>query len=219
MKLIIAGSRSLANLPIDTYELVSSCLDMMEFEVEEIQVVSGGAKGADLLGEQWAYENNYDVVQFIPDWKRPDGSFDKAAGFKRNAAMGQYADAAVVFWDGKSKGAEHMIKVMTDLKKPVSVIQFNENGIEEEEQDPTVTCGYSGRTIQTSEATYVRGYGMVDDDLIVWDYAGNPAVGGRKIERRWFCDAFDFHHNNCRRNGMWGRFACLSVPKNHRRCG
>lgn len=31
------------------------------------------------------------------------------AGFKRNEEMADHADAAIIFWDGKSKGTQHMI--------------------------------------------------------------------------------------------------------------
>jgi hypothetical protein len=44
------------------------------------------------------------------------------------------------------------------------------------DSDDTVTCGYSGRSLNESDTTYVRGYGRVDDDLIVWDYADNAAI-------------------------------------------
>ena len=39
--------------------------------------------------------------------------------------MGEYADAAIIFWDGKSKGTAHMIKTMKRLKKPYYVFDYN----------------------------------------------------------------------------------------------
>ena len=38
--------------------------------------------------------------------------------------MGDDADAAICFWDGKSKGTEHMIKTMKNLKKPYKVFNY-----------------------------------------------------------------------------------------------
>lgn len=35
-----------------------------------LEIVSGGARGADRLGEKYAKENNYKVKKFIPDWEK-----------------------------------------------------------------------------------------------------------------------------------------------------
>lgn len=66
----------------------------------DIVIVSGTAKGADKLGEQYALENNFLVHRFFPDWE----TYGKGAGYRRNAEMAQNADIAVIFWDGVSKG-------------------------------------------------------------------------------------------------------------------
>ena len=119
-KLIIAGSRE--GIP---KQAVFSILDEEVDLTELTEVVSGGARGVDLFGEQWAYLNNIEVKRFMADWS----THGKKAGMIRNADMGRYADALVAFWDGKSKGTSHMIKVMNDLKKPTIVVQFK-NGEE-----------------------------------------------------------------------------------------
>lgn len=36
----------------------------------------------------------------------PDWSLGKGAGHKRNTQMAEYADGAIIFWDGKSKGSK-----------------------------------------------------------------------------------------------------------------
>ena len=50
--------------------------------------------------------------------------YGKSAGFIRNAEMGHYADAAICFWDGKSRGTQHMINTMRHLQKPVFVFNY-----------------------------------------------------------------------------------------------
>ena len=70
------------------------------------EVVSGGARGVDQLGERWARDNGCQVKRFLPNWSR-DG---KAAGHIRNRQMGDYADALVAIWDGKSRGTAGMIE-------------------------------------------------------------------------------------------------------------
>jgi hypothetical protein len=98
LKTIIAGSRGVTN-----YNLVKSFLDTTDLKITE--VVSGGARGADKLGEQWAYEKGLPIMCFPAQWD----TYGKAAGYIRNREMAQYADALIAFWDGKSKGTKNMI--------------------------------------------------------------------------------------------------------------
>jgi hypothetical protein len=111
MKTIIAGGREFNDFLLLTTEC--SKLDITE-------VVSGRARGADSLGEEYA-SDNFIPVQFSPaDWDK----HGKAAGFIRNKEMAIYADQAIVFWDGKSKGSKHMIETMKKLGKPVTVVIY-----------------------------------------------------------------------------------------------
>lgn len=99
-KVIVAGSRGINN-----YQLIKEKLDIILKNVEEdIEIVSGGARGVDLLGERYAEEKGHTIKQFIPDWD----NLGKSAGYIRNAEMAVYADACVVFWDGKSRGSKNM---------------------------------------------------------------------------------------------------------------
>ena len=102
MKVIIAGSRD-----FNDYSLLKSTLDYMSDIYDDIEIVSGGARGADSLGEKWARENDIKIHQFIPDW---DG-LGKSAGYRRNEDMAKFGDAAVCFWNGQSRGTEHMINL------------------------------------------------------------------------------------------------------------
>lgn len=99
-KVIIAGSRNINN-----YAYIKNKMDAILKNVEEdIEIVSGGARGVDLLGERYAKEKGYPVKQFIPDWDE----LGRGAGYIRNAEMADYSDACVVFWDRASKGSIHM---------------------------------------------------------------------------------------------------------------
>lgn len=97
MKYIIAGSRSLTS-----YKMVKEVLDSFN---DITEIVSGNAKGPDRLGERYARNMKIPVTIFKPNWKK----YGKAAGPKRNIKMGDYADRAIVFWDGTSKGTKQMI--------------------------------------------------------------------------------------------------------------
>jgi hypothetical protein len=100
-KLIIAGSRE-----FDNYPLLKEKVDFLLKNVtEDIEIVSGTARGADTLGEKYARENNFQVKLFPADWNK----HGKSAGFIRNEEMAKYANACVVFWMNNSKGTKHMI--------------------------------------------------------------------------------------------------------------
>lgn len=112
MSLIIAGGRDFNN-----YELLKKAVDSVIplLKDNDIEIVSGVAKGADTLGELYAYENGYTIRQFHANWS--DG---KRAGYERNEKMAKYANACVCFWDGESRGTKHMI----DLANKYQLLLF-----------------------------------------------------------------------------------------------
>ena len=100
-KVIIAGSRDFAD-----YALLCSFADQVLAGAEDIEIVSGGARGADALGERYARERGYALKVFPADWKK----WGRAAGPIRNGQMADYADALIAFWDGQSSGTRDMIQ-------------------------------------------------------------------------------------------------------------
>ena len=87
---------------------------------EPTLVISGGARGADILGERWARENHVPVTKFPAEW-RVNGIYNPSAGFERNSRMAKNAEALIAVWDGKSRGTCHMINKMRSLDKKVYV--------------------------------------------------------------------------------------------------
>ncbi len=73
------------------------------------------AKGADELGRAWALSLGIPLKKFYADWDK----YGKRAGPIRNKQMAEYADAAIILWDGKSKGSMNLKKIMDSLGKPV----------------------------------------------------------------------------------------------------
>ncbi len=74
----------------------------------EIIVVSGGAAGADKLGEQWAKFMDFPVHHYpvlAADWEKHGAK----AGMLRNVEMAKVGDVLLAFWDGVSKGTKQMI--------------------------------------------------------------------------------------------------------------
>lgn len=107
MKVVIAGSRDIT----DSLGLVKA-IKQSGFDISE--VVSGMACGVDTMGEAWAAANDIPVKQFPANWNK----HFSGAGPIRNAEMAEYADAAVILWDGKSRGTLNMIKNMHTRDKP-----------------------------------------------------------------------------------------------------
>lgn len=99
MKTIIAVSRGITD-----FQVVLDAVILSEFNVTE--VVSGTAKGVDQLGEKIAATFRLPVKRFPADWDK----YGKSAGMIRNKQMGDYADALIAVWDGKSRGTKQMIE-------------------------------------------------------------------------------------------------------------
>lgn len=105
--MIIAGSRTFTELFTDdgALRLVANTIDDL-FDEPPTEIVSGGAKGADQVGERFAEQEGIPVQRFEPDWDE----HGKAAGPIRNEEMAEYADVLVAFWDGESSGTKSMIE-------------------------------------------------------------------------------------------------------------
>ncbi len=116
MKVIVAGGRG-----FNDYELMCEKLDNYLSNAQDVEIVCGGARGADALGAKYARERGYKIANFPADWDK----YGNAAGHIRNQDMGWYADALVAFWDGKSAGTKNMIKFMTSLKKPMKTVMYD----------------------------------------------------------------------------------------------
>ena len=107
MKLAIIGSRKITNVDIGLY---------IPNGVTEI--VSRGARGVDTLAKEYAIRNDIKLTEFFPDSK----TYQRAAPLKRNETVAEYADEALVFWDGCSKGTEYTVEIFRRLGKRITVI-------------------------------------------------------------------------------------------------
>lgn len=135
MRIIIAGSRT-----FNDYDLLKKTLDIFAIEYGKVEssmspgfyysttkilaecILSGKARGADTLGEQWAKANSVPIKEYPAEWDK----HGKSAGYIRNKEMAENADALVAFWDGKSKGTKHMIDLALEKGLTVVVIPFKE---------------------------------------------------------------------------------------------
>ena len=129
MKVIVAGSRDITD-----FAIIEEAIEESGFEITE--VVSGGAKGADQLGEEWAELSNVPVKRFPANWDDIDvegavvktnswgKEYNAKAGLNRNIDMAEYADALIAI-DLNTTGTNHMINVAK--KKELQVFKYNPN--------------------------------------------------------------------------------------------
>lgn len=117
MKLIIAGSRDFVDRSMVLNELKSFLVDQ-GLKRTDIQIVSGGARGADACGEWIANFFDIPLIKKNADWD----AHGKSAGYIRNAEMADEADALIAFWNGVSRGTKDMIKVATKKGLIVKVV-------------------------------------------------------------------------------------------------
>jgi hypothetical protein len=122
-KLIIAGSRGFDDRPLmeeKLYKLISGDRLFNKY----VSIVSGMARGADSIAADIARVSGLPLHEFpvtSQDWER----LGKSAGYKRNAAMADFADGLLAFWDGESRGTKHMIDLMEKQHKPVHIVLYN----------------------------------------------------------------------------------------------
>jgi hypothetical protein len=116
-KVIICGTRYFSD-----YDLLKTKCDQLLINQKNngITVISGRAKGADSLGEKYAIENGFEILKYPADWDR----YGKSAGYKRNQQMAEIADGLIAFWNGVSKGTQHMINIAKEKNIRVIVVNY-----------------------------------------------------------------------------------------------
>ena len=107
MKLMIAGSRS-----IQTFDLSSHISQDVDC------IISGGAEGIDRIAEQYADDHRLSKIILRPQY----GLYKRNAPLIRNRQMVDLADAALIVWDGVSKGTRHTIEYAQKKGIPLQVI-------------------------------------------------------------------------------------------------
>jgi hypothetical protein len=118
MKLAIIGSRT-----FDNYELLKKSINE-NFGIKTITtIVSGGAKGADTLAEQFAVEYKLQKNIILPDWAK----HGKKAAFLRNYDIIDAADSVIAFWDESSKGTKHAIDYAKKINKSCIIVCYEKS--------------------------------------------------------------------------------------------
>ena len=116
MKLAIVGGRD-----FNDYDLLLETMGLFyEAHSSFDTLISGGAKGADSLGERWAIYWKIPIERYLPDWNK----YGRAAGFIRNQDIVDACDMVLAFWDGKSRGTQDTIAKAQKAKKSTFIVYY-----------------------------------------------------------------------------------------------
>jgi predicted Rossmann fold nucleotide-binding protein DprA/Smf involved in DNA uptake len=115
MKVAVVGSRTFNN-----YEQMIETLDNLRENNIVDEIISGGARGADALAEQYAREYEIKMTVIKPDW-----SLGRHAGILRNTDIIAASDLVVAFYDGHSRGTADSIKKAKAMGKSLIVVKFD----------------------------------------------------------------------------------------------
>ena len=110
MKLAVVGSRDFSDKHLMDEELRK----FMPLAL----VISGGAIGADKMGERWARSNGIQTQVFYPDHKKYRHPYHH-----RNRLIAEACDHLIAFWNGHSTGTKYTIDYAKRIGKPVTVIR------------------------------------------------------------------------------------------------
>lgn len=133
MKIVVAGGRDF----FDEEFMAEKLSELVEKGIlgPEDELVCGMAKGADLTAKSLFEKEGLTVHERPADWKNLDavpciikhnkyGAYNALAGHNRNTTMGDEAELAIIFWDGKSTGTKNMIDYMRSLNKPIYIFNY-----------------------------------------------------------------------------------------------
>ncbi len=118
MKIGIVGSRTL-DVPIP------ECLPTFGVSM----IYTGGAKGIDRRVRDFAHERGITVTEILPEYNL----YRKNAPLVRNELIVRLSDLAYIFWDGKSRGTEYVIKYCIKQQKPYKLFLWKDDSFIEAE--------------------------------------------------------------------------------------
>ena len=110
----VVGSRDMNN-----YYIVYTYLK--QYLPKDAIIITGGARGVDLLAEVYAEMNGHHCEVYEAQWDR----FGNSAGMIRNAEMVKNSDHLIAFWDGTSPGTKNMIDAWLKRSRKVVVIDVS----------------------------------------------------------------------------------------------
>lgn len=116
-RVIVAGSRDFTDKE-RLYKILDNRLASIK---DNVEIISGHCRGADMLGEQYAKEHGVPLVLFPANWSK----YGKRAGYIRNDQMAKYASekngVLIAFPIGEARGTKMMIRIAHDYNLETEV--------------------------------------------------------------------------------------------------
>ena len=107
MKLLIVGSRDITEFDLSVY--VTRDVDT---------IISGGARGIDSIAEKYADAHGLSKIILRPRYDL----YGRVAPLKRNEEMVNICDAALIIWNGKSRGTGYTLKYAQRVGKRIEIV-------------------------------------------------------------------------------------------------
>ena len=114
MKVGVVGTRNL-NYNDELY--ITKVLH--QFCNGEIEIVSGGCKGVDMLAKKFAIDHHYKYIEFLPEDKSNRNDY-----LKRNIQIIDYSDFVIAFPSKLSRGTRHVISECKKRNKKYYVFEI-----------------------------------------------------------------------------------------------
>ena len=108
MRVLVCGGR-------DYTSLSRVCIELDKLDPKPTLLISGHARGADQIAEQWAKENKIPTRLFPADWDK----YGKRAGYLRNVKMLEEGNPDLVVAFPGGKGTNMMIAIAESADIPV----------------------------------------------------------------------------------------------------
>lgn len=115
IKVIVCGGRDFNN-----FILLTERLDFYLQNQGKVELVSGGANGADTLAIDYGAMRHIPINVYYADWD----AHGKRAGYLRNEEMSRNATHCIAFWNGRSRGTSHMINLTRAAGLKVVVVSY-----------------------------------------------------------------------------------------------
>lgn len=129
-RVIIAGTRDFNNYGAfanNVSDFLTGLCNSRNVTLDEIEIVSGGCRGTDMMAERYAREHEIEFREFPAHWD----AWGNKAGYIRNCKMAQYASepnvhgTLIAFWDGMSRGTRMMIGIAEARGIDVHVVRID----------------------------------------------------------------------------------------------
>jgi predicted Rossmann fold nucleotide-binding protein DprA/Smf involved in DNA uptake len=117
-KIAIIGSRSITDY--QKFNLAFNNNVSFNLFISINTIISGGAIGIDTLAKQFANNYGLNYLEFLPNYEK----YGQKAPLIRNKLIVESCDGVFAFWDGKSRGTIHTVKIAEKMDKPVKLIKM-----------------------------------------------------------------------------------------------